>query len=69
MAYASPVSVTYPRLTGIVAWKYKKDIKYLGSAHGGELSEFYGVSQDVTDKVTLDSVCELGSENPGQYFY
>lgn len=37
-------------------WKRKKDAKYLGSVHGGELSEFYGVSEGVTDKVALDSV-------------
>jgi len=39
-------------------WKRKKGVKYLGSVHGGELSEFYGMSQEVTDKVALDSVCE-----------
>jgi len=37
-------------------WKRKKGVKYLGSVHGGELSEFYGMSQEVTDNVALDSV-------------
>jgi hypothetical protein len=53
-----PFCVTCPRLTRIVVWKRKKGVKYLGSVHGGELSEFYGISQDVTDKVALDSVRE-----------
>jgi len=48
-----------PPLTCIVVWKRKKGVKYLGSVHGGELSEFYGMSQDATDKVALDSVCEF----------
>ena len=52
-----------PPLTGVVVWKRKKGVKYLGSVHGGELPEFYGMSQEVTDKVALDSVCEFGPRN------
>ena len=52
-----------PPLTCAVVWKRKKGVKYLGSVHGGELPEFYGMSQEVTDKVALDSICEFGSRN------
>lgn len=46
-------------------WKRKKGVKYLGSVHGGELPEFYGISQDVTDKVALDSVLSfVNFQNP-----
>lgn len=46
-------------------WKRRKDVKYLGSVHGGELTEFYGVSQQVTDKVALDSVLSfVNFQNP-----
>lgn len=50
-----------PPLTRIVVWKRDKSFKYLGSVHGGELPEFYGVSQNVTDKVALDGICEFRS--------
>ena len=56
------VSSSLP-LTCVVVWKRKKGVKYLGSVHGGELPEFYGMSQEVTDKVALDSICEYGSRN------
>lgn len=46
-------------------WKRKKDVKYLGSVHGGELSEFYGVSESITDKVAMDSVLSfVNFQNP-----
>jgi hypothetical protein len=43
-------------------WKRSKGVKYLGSVHGGELGEFYGVSEGIKDDVALDSVCEFVSD-------
>jgi len=46
-------------------WKRNKNFKYLGSVHGGELTEFYGVSQNVTDKVALDGILSfVNFQNP-----
>ncbi|KAF9646185.1 carotenoid ester lipase precursor [Thelephora ganbajun] len=46
-------------------WKREKSVKYLGSVHGGELPEFYGVSGVVTDNVALDSVLSfVNFQNP-----
>ena len=50
-------------LTLAVVWKRDKNVKYLGSVHGGELAEFYGISGNITDKVALDSVREFCSQN------
>ena len=50
-------------LTLAVVWKRDKNVKYLGSVHGEELAEFYGVSGNITDKVALDSVREFCSQN------
>ena len=55
-----PVCLARLPLTCVAVWKRNKGIKYLGSVHGEELPEFYGISQENTDRVALDSVCELG---------
>ena len=69
LAYMSLVCVISSRLTcRIVMWKRKKDVKYLGSVHDGEFSEFYKVSRGVTDKVALDSVCQSGSQSLSDAF-
>jgi hypothetical protein len=49
-------------LTCFAVWKRDKGTKYLRTVHGGELSEFYGVSEEVTDNVALDNVCKFVSE-------
>jgi hypothetical protein len=57
----------FTKLTCVVVWKRKKDFRYLGSVHGGELSEFFGTSEEVTDKVALDSTREFVLQSLGPW--
>jgi hypothetical protein len=56
----SPVRLVCLLLTRVAVWKRNNGTKYLGFVHGGELPEFYGIPQEITDRVALDSVCEFG---------